>query len=87
MGDVMSHGYSYFASRSSPLEGGIMQVSISTPQSTLDERKAWSEPAIVLERSLLVSAQGPNPGGPNFGPPQQGFIGPLNTSGNSGHCV
>ncbi len=63
-----------------------MQVSISSPQSTPDERKAWSEPAIVLERSLLVSAQGPNPGGPNFGPQQPGFIGPLNTSGGTGNC-
>jgi hypothetical protein len=35
------------------------------------ERKAWDAPRIVLERSLLVSAQGTPPGVP------QGFLGPL----------
>ena len=47
-----------------------------------DLRQPWEEPHIVLERSLLVSAQE----GPAGGPPQPGFIGPLCTSGNSGNC-
>ncbi len=46
-------------------------------------RKAWEAPRIVLERSLLVSAQEgdtgapPIPGAPS-GP--QGFLGPLENS-------
>jgi hypothetical protein len=35
------------------------------------ERRAWDTPRIVLERSLLVSAQGTPPGVP------QGFLGPF----------
>ncbi len=50
-----------------------------------DSRKTWEAPKIVLERLLMVSAQGPNPGGPPFENPQ-GFIGPLNTSGGTGNC-
>lgn len=45
-------------------------------------RKAWQAPAIVLERSLEVAAQGGPPGGA-----PGGFLGPLGTSGNSGTCV
>jgi hypothetical protein len=48
-----------------------------------DQRQPWEEPQIILERSLLVSAQE----GPTGGPPQPGFIGPLGTSGNSGGCL
>ena len=45
-----------------------------------DTRKTWEEPAIVLERSLEVAAQGAGPAGANpFGPPS-GFIGPLGLS-------
>jgi len=46
-------------------------------------RKRWEMPAIVLERSLVVSAQdGPPviPGAPDS------FLGPLGTSGGSGNC-
>ncbi len=46
------------------------------------ERKPWQPPAIVLERSLEVSAQG-GPPQPGFG---QGFLGPLGTSGGKGTC-
>lgn len=50
----------------------------------LPGRKRWEAPAIVLERSLEVSAQGgpPNPQGSVPG----GFIGPLSLSGGSGTC-
>jgi hypothetical protein len=46
-------------------------------------RKRWEAPAIVLERSLLVSAQDgpPQP----FGAPN-GLLGPLGASGDSGNC-
>jgi hypothetical protein len=54
-----------------------------TSGTTNDLRQPWEEPKIVLERSLLVSAQE----GPQVGPPQPGFIGPLGTSGNSGNCL
>ena len=53
-------------------------------------RKAWEAPRIVLERSLLVSAQEgdtgapPIPGAP-VGP--SGFMGPLGTSGGTGECL
>jgi hypothetical protein len=47
-------------------------------------RKRWEEPAIVLERSLEVSAQGGPPSAP--GAPN-GFLGPLSASGGSGSCV
>jgi hypothetical protein len=53
----------------------------TTPQ---PGRKLWEAPAIVLERSLEVSAQD--------GPPQpyaapNGYLGPLFSSGNKGTCV
>lgn len=47
-------------------------------------RKPWQPPAIVLERSLEVSAQGGPPQGPMAGP--SGFLGPLSASGGSGQC-
>lgn len=44
----------------------------STPSSTNLQparRQKWQEPAILVERSLTASAQGPDPlGGPAFGP-------------------
>ncbi len=52
-------------------------------------RKSWEEPRIVLERSLLVSAQEGDPGAPPIpGAPSgpSGFMGPLGTSGGSGLC-
>jgi hypothetical protein len=51
---------------------------------TLPARQRWEAPAIILERSLQVSAQDgpPNPVG---GPPN-GFLGPLGTSGDTGNC-
>lgn len=54
------------------------QARVNRPQ-----RKRWEPPAIVLERSLEVSAQG-GPPQPGFGP--QGFLGPLGTSGGMGTC-
>jgi hypothetical protein len=54
-----------------------------TSGTTGDPRRPWEEPQIVLERLLLVSAQE----GPQGGPPQPGFIGPLGTSGNTGNCL
>ncbi len=61
-------------------------TSISNPGSVSqdqDRRKRWEPPAIVLERSLEVSAQG-GPPQPGFAP--QGFLGPLGTSGGKGTC-
>jgi hypothetical protein len=55
----------------------------TTNESAGDSRLPWEEPQVVLERLLLVSAQD----GPTGGPPQPGFVGPLNTSGNSGTCL
>jgi hypothetical protein len=54
-------------------------------EAALPARQRWEAPAIVLERSLQVSAQDgpPNPVGslPN------GMLGPLGTSGDSGGCT
>lgn len=47
-------------------------------------RQSWQPPAIVLERSLEVSAQG-GPPQPGYSP--QGFLGPLGTSGGKGTCA
>ncbi len=52
----------------------------TTPQ---PGRKRWEAPAIVLERSLEVSAQG---GPPQPYAPPRGFLGPLATSGGVGTC-
>lgn len=58
-------------------------MSVMKTQAIEETRKAWEEPSIVLERSLLISAQegdtgaAPIPGAPS-GP--QGFMGPLGTS-------
>lgn len=52
-------------------------------EATEVQRRAWEEPAIVLERSLLVSAQEGDPGAPPIpGAPSgpQGFMGPLENS-------
>jgi hypothetical protein len=54
-----------------------------TPQPSL---KRWEAPAIVLERSLEVAAQG-GPPQPYAAPNGSGFLGPLGTSGNSGDCM
>lgn len=53
-----------------------------------EQRKPWVEPAIVLERSLAVAAQGGPPGQPQGGPPS-GFLGPLGLSPSSGgsYCM
>jgi len=54
-------------------------------------RKRWEEPKVVLERSLLVSAQEGDPGAPPVAPGApvgpSGFLGPLGTSGGSGSCL
>jgi hypothetical protein len=55
--------------------------SVASPTSQ-PSRKRWQAPAIVLERSLEVSAQG---GGPQ-GVPNGGFLAPLSASGGSGTC-
>jgi hypothetical protein len=50
-------------------------------------RKAWAEPAIVLERSLEAAAEGVPPAGRR--PPRvrlNGLLGPLGTSGGGGNC-
>ena len=50
-------------------------------------RKAWAEPAIVLERSLEVAAEGVPPAGRRGARVRSnGFLGPLGTSGGSGLC-
>jgi hypothetical protein len=51
---------------------------------TLPARQRWEAPAIILERSLQVSAQDgpPNP----MGGPPSGLLGPLGTSGDTGNC-
>lgn len=59
-----------------------MEPKLKPTEPDCDLRQPWEEPRIVLERSLLVTAQE----GPPGGPPQAGFIGPLGTSGNSGNC-
>lgn len=61
----------------------------SNIESTVAARKRWEEPRIVLERSLLVSAQEGDPGSaPIPGAPggPHGFLGPLGTSGGPGTC-
>lgn len=61
-----------------------MNVAEQTARSNPPDRRPWQAPAIVLERSLAVSAQDGPPKGPMGGP--NGFLGPLGTSGNSGGC-
>lgn len=64
-----------------------MNTSFGIGESESNTRKAWEEPRIVLERSLVVTAQGVGPqGAPPFIEQPQGMIGPLGTSGNSGSC-
>jgi hypothetical protein len=67
-------------------------TSRSNSQFAPEIRKAWVDPAIVLERQLLVSAQDSAPGGSfEIGPAgptnMQSFMGPLGTSGGSGTCL
>ncbi len=61
-------------------------MTIKTPEQTTDatppDRKPWHAPAIVLERSLEVSAQGGPPKGPMGAP--GGYLGPLSASGGVG---
>jgi hypothetical protein len=73
--------------------GGFMNL--SSPEQTIPEsaaRTRWEEPRIVLERSLIVSAQGGPPGAPpGFkaeGAPMRpfGYLGPLDTSQDTGMC-
>ena len=50
-------------------------------------RKAWAEPAILLERELEVAAEGVPPGerrADRLRP--TGFLGPLSASGGKGRC-
>jgi hypothetical protein len=50
-------------------------------------RKAWAEPAILLERSLEVAAEGVPPAGRRGARVRtNGFFGPLGTSGGGGIC-
>jgi hypothetical protein len=50
-------------------------------------RKAWAEPAIVLERSLEAAAEGVPPAGRRPARVRlNGLLGPLGTSGGSGNC-
>jgi hypothetical protein len=50
-------------------------------------RKAWAEPAILLERSLQVEAEGTPPGDRRGARIRRnGFLGPLGTSGGTGSC-
>lgn len=51
-----------------------------TSNPTLPPRKCWETPTIIFERSLQAMAQGGPPVGPS------GFLGPLNTSGDTGQC-
>jgi hypothetical protein len=53
-------------------------------EAALPARQRWDVPAIILERSLQVSAQDgpPNP----MGAPD-GLLGPLGTSGDIGGCT
>jgi hypothetical protein len=49
--------------------------------------KAWETPAVVLERSLEVAAEGVPPGDRRGARVRRnGFLGPLGTSGGSGLC-
>lgn len=48
----------------------------------------WEDPAITLERSLHLQAQGgPPTGGPAEGGSTYGFVGPFNTSPPGGNCM
>lgn len=48
----------------------------------------WEDPAITLERSLHLQAQGgPPTGGPAEGGPTYGFVGPLSGSPPQGNCM
>lgn len=55
----------------------ISQSDAST--ALLSARQRWEAPAIVLERSLEVSAQDGSPTGPD------GLLGPLSTSAGGGN--
>ena len=64
-----------------------MTVEISTYSGNttpLSTRQRWETPAIVLERSLQVSAQDGAPGELGVGP--NGILGPLSASGGQGTC-
>lgn len=65
-------------------EAPALQDATIRPQ----ERKVWEPPAIVLERSLLVSAQDPVPGERRAARTRpNGLIGPLSASGGGGQCL
>ena len=61
----------------SPTESKSVASTTSKPS-----RQRWQAPAIVLERSLEVSAQAGGPPGAPYG----GFLAPLSASGGSGTC-
>ena len=62
----------------------ISQSDAST--ALLSARQRWEAPAIVLERSLEVSAQDGPPTDPNLAP--YGVLGPLSSSaGPTGPCT
>jgi hypothetical protein len=61
-----------------------LNSNLETGQAAVSLRKRWEEPAILLERSLEVSAEGVPPN--RLGAPR-GFLGPLGTSGNKGTCL
>ena len=59
------------------------QAEVSLPTT----RKAWEAPAVVLERSLEVAAEGVPPTERRGARVRSnGFLGPLGTSGGSGLC-
>jgi len=62
----------------------LMTAKLDTDKTPQPSRKRWEAPAIVLERSLLVSAQSGTP--QPFDAPN-GFLGPLDASGGSGNCL
>lgn len=68
----------------------MAQSAISTVSDLLatSAGKIWEDPVIVLERSLVVKAQGVPPvGGPPEAGPDRGFLGPLSVSiGGGGFC-
>ena len=67
----------FWRNNMSPTESKSVASTTSKPS-----RQRWQAPAIVLERSLEVSAQAGGPPGAPYG----GFLAPLSASGGSGTC-